>query len=84
MRGWVDLLLGVIAATAAALLLALLARDHIGMPPGMVREDALMAAVAPIATAIVRPRISNQTENVGEMLQFLGWPSLRLRTLIRP
>jgi hypothetical protein len=44
MRGWVDVLLGLIAANAAALLLALIARDHIGMPASMVREDALLAA----------------------------------------
>jgi hypothetical protein len=40
----VDLLLGVIAAAATALLSALIARDDIGMPPAMVREDALIAA----------------------------------------
>ena len=39
-----DLLLAVIAAAATALLLALIARDDIGMPPAMVREDALVAA----------------------------------------
>jgi hypothetical protein len=43
-KGWVDLLLAVIAAAATALLLALIARDDIGMPPAMVREDALVAA----------------------------------------
>jgi hypothetical protein len=32
------------AATATALLLALIARDHVGMPPYMIREDALIAA----------------------------------------
>jgi hypothetical protein len=44
-----DLILGVIAATAMALLLALIARDDLGMPPDMVREDALIAANAIIA-----------------------------------
>jgi len=39
MKGWVDLILGVIAAAATALLLALIARDDIGMPADMVRED---------------------------------------------
>jgi hypothetical protein len=43
-KGWVDLLLGVIAATATALLLALIARDDIGMPASVVRQDALLAA----------------------------------------
>jgi hypothetical protein len=36
-------------ATATALLLALIARDAIGMPPGVVREDALIAASVMIA-----------------------------------
>jgi hypothetical protein len=45
----VDLLLGVIAAAATALLLAMIARDDIGMPPGMVREDALIAASIMVA-----------------------------------
>jgi hypothetical protein len=40
----VDLILGMMAATATALLLALIARDAVGMPAGMVREDALIAA----------------------------------------
>jgi hypothetical protein len=48
-KGWVDLLLGVMAAAAAALLLALIARDDIGMPPGMIREDALIAAGVMVA-----------------------------------
>jgi 4-amino-4-deoxy-L-arabinose transferase-like glycosyltransferase len=43
-KGWVDLLLSVMAAAATALLLALIARDDIGMPPHMIREDALVAA----------------------------------------
>ena len=38
----VDLFLSVLAATATALLLALIARDNIGMPPDMVREAALI------------------------------------------
>ena len=44
-----DLLLGVIAAAATALLLTMIARDDIGMPPGMVREDALIAASIMVA-----------------------------------
>jgi hypothetical protein len=39
----VDLILGVMAAVATALLMGLIAR-YIGMPPDMVREDALIAA----------------------------------------
>jgi hypothetical protein len=46
----VDLILSVMAATATALLLALIARDAVGMPPGMVREDALIAASVMIAS----------------------------------
>jgi hypothetical protein len=38
----VDLFLSALAATATALLLALIARDNIGMPPDMVREAALI------------------------------------------
>ena len=45
----VDLVLGMLAATATALLLALIARDAIGMPPGVVREDALIAACIMVA-----------------------------------
>jgi hypothetical protein len=37
-KGWADLLLGVIAAAVTALLLALIARDDIGMPPDTIRE----------------------------------------------
>jgi 4-amino-4-deoxy-L-arabinose transferase-like glycosyltransferase len=48
-KGWADLLLGVIAAAATALLLALIARDDIGMPPHMIREDALVAASIMVA-----------------------------------
>ena len=44
-----DLVLGVIAAAATALLLALIARDDIGMPPDMIREDALIAASIMVA-----------------------------------
>jgi hypothetical protein len=39
-----DVILGVIAATATALLLALIPRDAIGMPADMVRDDAFCAA----------------------------------------
>jgi hypothetical protein len=49
MKGRVDLLLNLIAAAATALLLALIARDDIGMPPSMVREDALVAASIMVA-----------------------------------
>jgi hypothetical protein len=49
MRGWVDPLLSIIAAIATALLLAPIARDDVGMPPGMVREDALIGASVMIA-----------------------------------
>jgi hypothetical protein len=45
----VDLILSMMAATAIALLLALIARDAIGKPPDMLREDALIAASAVIA-----------------------------------
>jgi hypothetical protein len=45
----VDLILSVIAAATTALLLALITRDNIGMPPDMVREDALIAASVIIA-----------------------------------
>jgi hypothetical protein len=38
----VDLILSMMAATTTALLLALIARDVIGMRPDMVREDALI------------------------------------------
>jgi hypothetical protein len=48
-RGWVALFLNALAATATALLLALIARDSIGMPPDMVREDALSAASIMVA-----------------------------------
>jgi hypothetical protein len=48
-KGSADLLFGVIAAAATALLLALIARDDIGMPPDMIREDALIAASIMVA-----------------------------------
>jgi hypothetical protein len=48
-KGWAGLLLGVIAAAATALLLALIARDDIGMPPDMIREDALIATSIMVA-----------------------------------
>ena len=38
------ILLSFLGATATALLLALIARDDIGMPPYMIREDALIRA----------------------------------------
>jgi hypothetical protein len=47
----VDLFLGMTAAIATALLLALIMRDAIGMPPDMVREDALIVASI-VVTAI--------------------------------
>jgi hypothetical protein len=40
----VDLIIGIMAAVATALLIGLIARDNIGMPPDIVREDALIAA----------------------------------------
>jgi len=43
--------LGMMAATATALLLALIARDAVGMPPDMIREDALIGASV-VITAI--------------------------------
>jgi hypothetical protein len=54
-KGWVDLLVGVITAAATALLLALVAHDDIGMPPGVVREDALIAASVMIAAVAWMP-----------------------------
>jgi hypothetical protein len=48
-NGWVDLLLSVMAAAATTLLPALIARDDIGMPPHMIREDALVAASIMVA-----------------------------------
>jgi len=49
MKGRVDLFLSALAAAATALLLAIIARDDLGMPPGMVREDALIAASVMVA-----------------------------------
>ena len=60
MNRTVDVILGLTAAVATALLLALIARDDIGMPPDLVREDALIgasimiAAVAGISSRKVR------------------------------
>ena len=60
MNRTVDVILGLTAAVATALLLALIARDDIGMPPEMVREDAsigasiMIAAVAGISSRKVR------------------------------
>jgi hypothetical protein len=45
----IDLILGMTAAVATALLMGLIARDNIGMPPDMVREDALIAATIIVA-----------------------------------
>jgi hypothetical protein len=42
----VDLLLSALADTVTALLLALIARDSMGMPPDIVREDALIVVGA--------------------------------------
>jgi hypothetical protein len=49
MNRTVDVILGLTAAVATALLLALIARDDIGMPPDMVREDVLIGASTMIA-----------------------------------
>jgi hypothetical protein len=43
-KQWMDLFIGVLAAAAASLLLALIARDEIGMPLEMIRQDALIGA----------------------------------------
>jgi hypothetical protein len=48
----VDLILGMMAAVATALLVGLIARDSIGMPPDMVREDALIAASILVAAVV--------------------------------
>ena len=40
----VNLFLGMMGAVATALLLALIARDAIGMPLDIIREDALIGA----------------------------------------
>jgi hypothetical protein len=55
----VDVLLSGLAAAATALLPALIARDDIGMPPDMIREDALLGAglvIAAIASMSLRKR----------------------------
>ena len=49
MNRTVDVILGLTAAVATALLLALIARDDIGMPPNMVCQDALISASIVIA-----------------------------------
>ena len=41
-----------IAAAATALLLVLIARHDIGMPPDMIREDALVAACVVVAVVV--------------------------------
>jgi len=51
----VDVILGLTAAVATALLLALIARDNIGMPPDMVREDAMIAASVMITAVAAMP-----------------------------
>jgi hypothetical protein len=54
----VDLILSVIGAAAMALLLALIARDVIGMTPGMDHEDALIAASVMIVAVAGIPSAS--------------------------
>ena len=44
MKRLIDLILGLIAAVATALLLGLIAHDGMGMPIDMIRIDALAAA----------------------------------------
>ena len=44
MKRSVDVMLGLTAAVATALLLGLIARDDIGMSADMIRTDALSAA----------------------------------------
>jgi hypothetical protein len=56
----VDLILGMMAAVATALLMGLIARDDIGMPPGMVREDALIAASVMISAVAGMSSIKRQ------------------------
>ena len=61
MNRLVDVILGLTAAVATALLLALIARDDIGMPPDMVRGDALIAPGVMIAVvAGMSPRKRKQ------------------------
>jgi hypothetical protein len=47
-----DILLAGSTAAATALLLALIARDDIGMPPDMIREDALLGVGFIIAAMV--------------------------------
>ena len=56
MNRTVDVILGLTAAVATALLLALIARDDIGMPPDMVREDALIGASIMMRPSPASPR----------------------------
>ena len=44
MNRWVDVILGLTAAVATALLLGLIARDNVGMSADTIRTDALGAA----------------------------------------
>jgi hypothetical protein len=44
MNRWVDVILGLTAAVATALLLGLMARDNVGMSIDTIRIDALGAA----------------------------------------
>jgi hypothetical protein len=48
----VDPILGMMAAVATALSVGLIARDGVGMPPDMVREDALIAASILVAAVV--------------------------------
>jgi hypothetical protein len=57
LKGRADLLLGVIAAAATALLLALIAAT---MPPHMIREDALVAASIMVAVVAISWRKPKQ------------------------
>jgi hypothetical protein len=48
----VDVILELMAAAATALLMGLIARHNIGMPPDMVSEDALIAASITVAAVV--------------------------------
>jgi hypothetical protein len=48
-KGHVDVILALMAAMATALLLGLIARDDIGMPPYVIREDTLITACIMVA-----------------------------------
>jgi uncharacterized membrane protein YeaQ/YmgE (transglycosylase-associated protein family) len=64
----VNILLGFLGATATALLLARIARDDIGMPPYMIREDALIGAsivIVAIAGMYSRKRKDARTAPAG-------------------